>query len=534
MKKSAILILFFFTCFLLTVPCRLFAADKIEVLKKQVVNDDPHRVYTSFDDLTREFLKDNKYNECADCMRGLKEKNKSLETVADYYFANCRFQQLKHLEQVQDWNEYFNSGAVFRQEISQSLQSAIANSQASEPVNIYSRLLLWRMQSQTQEGDPETTFNELMEASRQFAKHGSDMNAIKYAADQLQQAGRKSEARELYKIYVSRLATTEMRDDDLKSAAQGFYKEGNLDLSESVYEAYIEKISKDISKERLLVELKEAALKFCAKSPNAKDLFFAEKIFKKMEEAGGTTAFDESLLYLRAWNLEKAKDYLKAKEMYLVLLGRFPKTNRIDEINYKIGIIDAYAVSDIKQAKDDLTKLAQKETNPYSICSLYHLGLWNQWEGNLEPAQEYYNKILDTAKDAKDYRESVKAAQERLEEIKAKKPIEFNLKLFLDSCFKPENKIFTMEKIVLQASSFTPKPEENLSINANVFAGETGCLDAQLQYYWSGFLGSANPGIEQPSFDTAYPAKGPKVVKLVVVSPSGIIDRGFEIVDVAK
>ena len=532
MKKSAILITSFFVCALCLAPCALYAANKIEVLKKQIANDDPHRVYVSFNDLAGEFLKENKYDECVSCMIGLKEKNKDLEAPADYYSAYCRYQQLKAAEQLQDWNEYFNKGAAWRQEITAALQNAIAKSQVTDPANIYSRLLLWKLTKETQEGDPEAEFNVLMDACRQFAKHGSDMTAIKNVADQLQLSDRKPDARELYKIYVARLANTQMSEYDLKAAADGFYQEGNVDLAEAVYENYIEKISKNISKERLLAELKEIAMKFSVQSPNAKDLFFAEKMFKKMEEVGGWEAFDEKSIYLRAWNLEKAKDYPRAKEVYLVLLNRFPKTAYASAANYKISVIDAYALGDLKQAKDALEKTSQGQTDIYSISSLYHLGLLNQWEGNFEQAQNYYNKLLENAKEAKEYQEIVKFSQDRLAEIKNKKLIEYNLKLFLDACFKPENKNLTMNKINLQVNNFLPKPADKLSLNATAYAGQTGCMDAQLQYYWSGSLGSAIPTVEQFSFETDYPSKGPKVANLVVVSPSGVVDRSFEIIDV--
>jgi len=532
MKKSAILVIFLFICFLFTAPCPLFAADKIEVLKKQIVNDDPHRVHTSFNDLAQEFLKENKYNECAECMLGLKDKKKELEAAGDYYFAYCRFGQLKHTQEVQDWNEYFNQGSGWRKEIAAALANAIAKSQSTDTVNVYSRMLLWKLAKDAQEGDPETAFNELMETGRQFAKHGNDLAAIKNVADQLQQAERKSEARELYKIYVSRLASAQMSEYDLKAAADGFYKEGNVDLAQAVYESYIEKIAKVIPKEKLLLELKEIGVKFSSQSQGAKELFFAEKMFGKMEEIGGSEAFDENLLYLRAWNLEKAKDYPKTKEAYLALLGRFPKTAYSNAANYKIGLINAYALGDMKQAAESWGKISQSQVDVYSISGLYHLGLLSQWEGNFPQGKDYYDKLLESAKDAKEYREASAAAQARLAEIKDQKLMEYNLKLFLDACFKPENNNLTMEKINLQTSSFTPKPEENFTLSATVYTGQTGCMDSQLQYYWSGFLGNASPTVEESSFQTKFSAKGPKVVNLVAVSPSGIIDRSFEIVDV--
>jgi hypothetical protein len=54
----------------------------------------------------------------------------------------------------------------------------------------------------------------------------------------------------------------------------------------------------------------------------------------------------------------------------------------------------------------------------------------------------------------------------------------------------------------------------------------------ELQYLWSGDLGGANPGVEMSNFQGAYADPGTKVINIVLVSPAGIIDRTFTMVDV--
>jgi hypothetical protein len=57
-------------------------------------------------------------------------------------------------------------------------------------------------------------------------------------------------------------------------------------------------------------------------------------------------------------------------------------------------------------------------------------------------------------------------------------------------------------------------------------------MQVELQYLWSGHLGSAKPTSEPSSLNTEYSDKGTKEINLVVVSPAGIIDRGLDILDV--
>lgn len=57
-------------------------------------------------------------------------------------------------------------------------------------------------------------------------------------------------------------------------------------------------------------------------------------------------------------------------------------------------------------------------------------------------------------------------------------------------------------------------------------------MQIELQYLWSGDLGSKKPSANEAEFATAYTNTGTKVINLVVVSPAGIIDRSLDLVDV--
>jgi hypothetical protein len=57
-------------------------------------------------------------------------------------------------------------------------------------------------------------------------------------------------------------------------------------------------------------------------------------------------------------------------------------------------------------------------------------------------------------------------------------------------------------------------------------------MQVEIQYLWSGDLGSAKPPLEKSEFNTTYVQRGTKEINLVIVSPSGVLDRSIELVDV--
>jgi hypothetical protein len=56
-------------------------------------------------------------------------------------------------------------------------------------------------------------------------------------------------------------------------------------------------------------------------------------------------------------------------------------------------------------------------------------------------------------------------------------------------------------------------------------------MQVELQYLWSGHLGENKPSTSQSSFETSYTTAGTKEINLVVVSPTGVIDRTLDMVD---
>jgi len=180
---------------------------------------------------------------------------------------------------------------------------------------------------------------------------------------------------------------------------------------------------------------------------------YAEKIYAKIAGLGQANSFNQEAIYLRAFNLEKLKDYKMAGELYLQLIQLYPDTRHFDEAVYKIAMIKAYVSADIQKAREYFTKLFAKTTfSPQVISSFYQLGLLAQWEGDLVKAKDYYDLLLKNAGNS--YAATVALTKDRLKEIDENKQIGYNLKTFLDSTLRNNNTLIEMGRSELKSLQF--------------------------------------------------------------------------------
>ncbi len=488
-------------------------------------------LYLDFEALQGFYLKDNKFQEFVELLKSLGGQNKALAPYVDYYIGLSRYRQLKYLEEEQLWDEYFSLGNTYRQELTDSLLAAIGATSAKDTIHLYARLILWQFHRDQQDAFNEQALTDLVNAGLEFTQSAKDLTPIRDVADALLAYGEKARAKQLYKLYVGKTVTSDIKDETLYTIALDFYKKQNIELSELMFDAYMKKIAQSFSKESLVAALTDVAALFSYKTEGPKDAVYAESVFQKIEEAGGKEAFDGQLLYTRAFNAEKAKEFTGACGYYVELIQRFPESPSADEACFKAAMLYTYALRDAKKAREYFETLARKEAvNPQVISSLYQLGLLSQWEGDPAKAKEYYNLLLEKAKGG--FTDTLGFAGERMREIDEAKPIEYNLKTFLDVSLKEEHASFTMGKVDLSASSYTLKQGQEIDITAVAYTPETGCMQVELQYLWSGSLGTQTPSSGASAFSTAYPGTGTKAINLVVVSSAGIIDRAFDMVDV--
>jgi len=485
----------------------------------------------NLDQLQADYFKDNRYGEFVDFLSSYKDKEKLSAGCINYYKALSRYQQLKYLEEKQLWDEYFADGNTYRDQILEGVKKAIAETDTSSPLRPKSRLLLWQFYRDQQNTFGEQGLDELIADVDAYSKATDDPGLIKDIADKLLASEEKSGSRAIYKLYVDKLASGKISDAELKNVGAGFYKDGNLQLAETVYDIYIERISKSLPADKLIPELFEVASLFVYKPTGLYDMPYAEKVYAKIEGLGQENSFSQEAIYLRAFNLEKLKDYKLAGELYSKLIQLYPDTKHFDEAVYKIAMISAYASADIQKAREYFEKLILKaEFSPQVISSFYQLGLLAQWEGDLAKAKGYYDALLKNSGER--YTQVSALAKDRLKEIEENKQLSYNLKAFLDVSLKKENTPVELGRSELKISSFILEKGQKVTASAFANMPESGCNQIQVQYLWSGNLGGAVPMATDAGFEGAYSDDGTKEINMVVVSPAGITDLSFTMVDV--
>lgn len=368
-----------------------------------------------------------------------------------------------------------------------------------------------------------------MNAVTEYSTQKGDPVPIKYIADKLFTYGNKPESKKLYNIYADKLLKKETKDEELKKAAQEAQIQGNVSLSTIIYDAYIERIIKaEALKEKAIPLLIAIAENFIYKDEGSNDPEYAEKIFKKIEELGGD-ALDEKISYQRAYNLEKARMFTEAQDKYARLIEAFPQSSRYPEALFKSGMITVYVLKDPERGISLFEKLASSsDISPYVISSIYQLGLLSQWKKDFLKAKEYYKKLIELAGER--FGDTRELTLERLKELEKDGEIEYNLRTFLDASLKENFDI--IPKIDLKSHPYAITKEKETHISANTFLPESGCMNVEVNYLWSGHMGSSSPKINQSEFTTSYLYPGTKEINLVVVTPSGTLDRSFDLVDV--
>ena len=507
-------------------------SNKSSVLAKQVTDaKTTQEAYLSLGGLKVLYFENNQYNEFADFLKSLDNKNQEVAAAINYYLGLTRYRQLKYLEEAQEWNEYFNKGDFYRGQLSGSLEKAISETPAGDTVNIYSRLILWQYYKDRDDPSSDTLLSGLTESVLEYSNTDRDISVIKAVADAFLPYKEKAKAKQLYAIYVAKLLASEIKDNQLKEAALGFYQEGKLELSENLYDAYIERILLD-SKPKAISALKDTAAQFVYQDDKPNDPAYAENIFRKIEEIASAASFDQELIYMRAFNLEKMKDFSGAKEHYLDLAGRAPEGRHFDEAVFKAGVISTYLLGEIDSGRTLFEGLIQKESalSPQAVSSFYQLGLLSQWEGDLTRAGDYYTKLIDKAKE--NFGETVMLARKRLQEIGAQEPIEYNLRMFLEAALKKDPSAELMHNAELLCRPYKARQGEQVIIEPNLFIPQAGCIPVNFNYLWSGHSGETELSGKNHPLNTSYNSTGTKEINLVVVSPAGIIDYCLDFIDV--
>jgi TolA-binding protein len=477
------------------------------------------------------YFQSNKYQAFIDLLNLSLKKKKNLAPWAAYYTGIARYRQMKYLEETQNWDEYFSRGNEYRQDITDNLERSLKNFAVSDPEYLYSRLILWQFHKDQLDVFTAPAFESLIADTKTYAASAEDLSPVLAVADTLIAYEERSKAREIYKLYGDRIISSQVSEEDLQNSAMSFYKTGNIELATALYAVYVDRIVKSASPEKVKLELIDIAKLFSYKKDAAFDLDYAEKIFERLELEFGGQVFDEDLSYQRAFNLEKNKDYSAAKQKYLAFIEAYPQSDKYRTAFYKSGLISLYIEKDISAAADIFQKLADiQAVSPQAISGLYQLGLIAQWQQEPDKAKGFYSKLMEQAQNG--FKETVLPAKARLAEIEESKPLEFNIKTLLDVTFRPENNQFNSSRAEIEVSSYMAEPGQTLTISSKATPPESGCMQVQLQYFWSGETGSGKTLPGESSFTASYSDPGTKLIGLVVTTPAGVVDRAVDFIDV--
>lgn len=504
------------------------------------------------DELSEIYLSQHQYAQLMDALRKLeKVKASACDLPVSYYIGLCRYHQLKHLEDNQDWKEYFDIGNAYRQELFLETQN-LAELCPASAFGVRAQLLNWLQHKAQNDAQAESSLNKLIDMVNSFANSGApEIAVIKEVADSLSKGEEPAFARSAYNLYVNRLLAMEKSAFKLQSSAESILKEGNVNLAEIIYDRYVELSRATLSKDNLATELIAIARQFASDGwAKGKDLQYAEKIFGILQEACGKGYFTEELQYLRAYNLQRLKDYHRSAQEYAALVTDFPQGQELDETEFKLGIIYTYILGQKEEGRAYWQKVIERNSRlEYTVESLYHKSLVSQYSGDLETAKAGYARILELIRGNPDFKDIFGRVSSREKEIQEPKPMEYNLKAFLDTTLKQPlvnqsvglprpslESIATYEGRGLELLVNPPKvissKEEEVKFSGQQLQIETGCFAPELTYLWSGDLGNLRPIPTGPEFTTFYQTPGTKVVNLVVLSPAGVIGSALDMVEV--
>lgn len=535
MKRSFILFVCIGLVFCIGTP-RAFSQkpDALSRLSKQALEASTSaQMYSALDALKSVYLAEHRYADFIDFLDSLAGKKKTQKLAIDYFAALTRYEQLLYLEDNQLWDEYFSMGNTYRDDITERAGSVRAAALPGDPAGVYARIVLWRFHQHQQDAFLEESRDDLIAQAASYAASvptEGPLDPVKDAADALLAAGERSRAKQLYRLYVEKIRVQGLTRDQTGSLAQAFLAEGNGDLAQSMYDLYIEDLIKNESAESASAALLDIAGSFVYRPEGVFDMAYAESLFSRAEELGGKGALSEELLYRRAANLQAAGEYEPAKRSFEEILAAYPESRYRTEAGYKVGLITAYILRDRQEARKLFEVVsADKGADEYQAASLYHLGLLSQWEGQKQAAEGYYGQVL---KSATEMPSLAALTRKRLEEIEADEDLAYNLKTFLDLTFLPENVRFDRTKVTLTCDPKALAVDEETSVEARPVLGPTGCFQVDVQYMWSGLLGSASVGTTDARFQTSFAEPGVKEIFIVVNSPTGFLDRNLLLIDV--
>ena len=167
--RVAVCIILFLS--LLWTSCFAQDNNKLVSLSKQIIEaKNTDEAYPLLQELTGLYFKEHKYNECVDYLKSLVNRKKTLEPLLNYYIGFTRYSELRYLEEAQAWDEYFNQGNSYRDEIVGSLQKTVDAIASPDALGVYARLILWKFHKDQNDTLSDAALSDLMNFVLSYAK----------------------------------------------------------------------------------------------------------------------------------------------------------------------------------------------------------------------------------------------------------------------------------------------------------------------------------------------------------------------------
>jgi hypothetical protein len=257
-----------------------------------------------------------------------------------------------------------------------------------------------------------------------------------------------------------------------------------MDNFVALSKAYLSLIDDENMRKRYILRLVEKAV--CDGFQDTCAPYFAEELFDSLER-DFQVSLGEGLLYLRGYNLERAFEYEKAIIAYNRLLSDFAASDLFDEVVLRIGLMYMYNLKDFDSARMYFRKLKE---GTFGV-----------------------EKYLDILNDQYDL-----------------ETLGYNQRVFLDVLLNPD--AVNAGVLQLESSVWRTFVGNKLSIESTSFVPNTGCLEPEGLFLWSGDLGDVKITTSTPSFSTSFKEEGFKVFHLVEKLTEGAVGADSAVIAV--
>ncbi len=521
--KKTILLFSFLVCFAI-LPIFSFAKEESGASVSATID---------LQKVSNEYFSKNDYDGFYDSVKAFLKKNKK-SASGYYYLALARMSQIAYWQKSKDWEGVYDKADNYKKDITENLKIAQKYIKNDPVLFCDIKFLQWQSARLDASEDLLELFQDFLASLKELAPSTENLDKIKKRGDELSSLEDKSMARRIYEIYVEKITGSSLSKDEVKAKGQEFLEAGNVYLAKALFENYLSQLKGDEdlqAKETVLIADKFIHTGF----KEGVDPVYAEALYVQAADKN-KTVFDSDSLYRRAYNLERLKEFKSAYDLYKDLIARFSDTALLNEINFRLGVLSAYALKDIDTASAYFLKISEDAAKgPHTLSALYQLGLLNQWKEEKERAKGFYQALLEAAQAVgvdMTKNELVLMAQERLKEIEDAKDIKHGLKIFLDGVLKTDkepNLSFVVDLTAHPAKAFSNEAVKLIVTTSNP---QTGCMMPSYSYEWSGEVGSMSNIPNSPELTTSYAEPGVKVTHVAVIGAQGLDGVGFEITQI--